>query len=127
MSMQWTDFDDFLKKYDSGVNPENYIKRYSFWQVCEHVGWQYRKGLVDLDTIYYSAGVNILLMWRKFNPIIKEYVVKKQAYGRGQWVNWEYLADALDKMSESLDPEMHKNWARECLYLPCCKFHSQLC
>jgi len=108
MSMVWSDFDDFYKKYDSSVNSENYIRRYSFWMVCEHVGWQYRKGLVDFDTIYYSAGQNILLMWRKFKPILEEY--RKREYGRGQWLNWEYLADALDKMSERLDPEIYKNW-----------------
>jgi hypothetical protein len=108
MSMQWTDFEDFKSKYDSSVNPENYIKRYSFWQVCDHVGWQYRKGLVDLETIYFSAGLNIFLMWRKFKPLIE--ALRKWQYGHQYCVNWEYLAEALDKMSERLDPEMHKNW-----------------
>ena len=29
MSMQWKDFEDFKSKYDSSVNPENYIKRFT--------------------------------------------------------------------------------------------------
>ena len=109
MSATWDDFDDFYKKYDSSVNPDNYIKRYYMWNLFEHVGWQYRKGLVDLETIYYAAGQNILLLWRKYKPIIEEY--RKTQYGRGQWVNWEYLAGALGKMYESLDPEISKNWS----------------
>ena len=110
MSQEWSDVDDFLRKYDSSVNPENYIKRYYLWNLFEHVGWQYRKGLVDLETIYYSAGLNILLLWRKYEPIVEEY--RKTQYGRGHFANWEYLAGALDKMSESLDPEIHKKWGQ---------------
>ncbi len=108
MSMQWTDFEDFKRKYDSSVNPENYIKRYSFWRVCDHVGWQYSKNFVDLDTIYYSAGVNILLMWQKFRPIIED--LRRWVYGRSYSMYWEYLANDLDKMSARLDPEIHAIW-----------------
>ena len=110
MSMQWTDFEDFKNKYDSSVNPENYIKRYSFWRVCDYVGWQYRQSLVDIETIYYSAGVNILLMWHKFRPVIEAY--REWQYGRSYSMNWEYLANALEKMSESDDPEAHGIWEK---------------
>ncbi|MCX6656710.1 MAG: hypothetical protein NTY03_16565 [Candidatus Bathyarchaeota archaeon] len=109
MSMTWVDFDDFFKKYDSSVNPESYIKRYYLWNLFEHVGWQYRKGLVDLETIYYAAGQNILLLWRKYKPIIEEY--RTTQYTRAFARNWEYLADELGKMYESLDPEISKNWS----------------
>jgi hypothetical protein len=108
MSMTLDDFDEFFKKYDSSLNPDNYIKRYYLWNLFEHVGWQYRKGLVDLETLSYSAGQNILLLWRKYKPIIEEY--RKTQYGKGQWVNLEYLAGALGKMYESLDQEISKNW-----------------
>ena len=108
MSQEWSDFDDFYRKYDSSVNPDNYVKRLYLWKLFDYTGWQYRKGLVDLETIYYAAGQNILLLWRKYRPIIEEY--RKTQYGRGQWVNWEYLAGALEKMSERLDPEVYSNW-----------------
>ena len=110
MSQEWSDFDDFYKKYDSSVNPDNYVKRLYLWKLFDYAGWQYRKGLVDLETIYYAAGQNILLLWRKYRPIIEEY--RKTQYGRGQWVNWENLAGALEKMSERLDPEVYSNWVR---------------
>jgi hypothetical protein len=102
MSMQWKDFEDFKRKYDSSVNPENYIKRFTFWQVCDHVGWQYRKGLVDLETIYYAAGLNIYLMWRKFKPLINSF--RSWQYQSAVYENWEYLADAIGRMLEDRDP-----------------------
>jgi len=30
LSMQWNDFEDYKKKYDSSVNPGNYAKRAVF-------------------------------------------------------------------------------------------------
>jgi hypothetical protein len=30
LNMQWTDFDDFARKYDSGVNPDNYALRAAY-------------------------------------------------------------------------------------------------
>jgi hypothetical protein len=108
MSQEWSDFNDFIKKYDSSVNPDNYIKRVYVWKLFEYAGWQYRKGLVDLETIYYAAGQQVMLLWRKYKPIIESY--RKTQYGSGQWVNWEYLADALYKMSLRIDPEVATNW-----------------
>ncbi len=44
MNMQWTNFDDYYKKYDSTVNPENFAKRNCFFNTCEVLGYQYRIG-----------------------------------------------------------------------------------
>lgn len=108
MSMQWIDFEDFRRKYDSSVNPENYIKRYTFMQLCEHVGWQYKQGLVDLETIWYAAGGNIFLSWRKFKPVIESF--RNLQYSRTSYENWEYLANAMGRMLENTDPEMSNKW-----------------
>jgi len=106
--MVWSDFDDFVRKYDSTVNPDNYAMRTSVFLICEVLGRQYRSGVIDLDTLFSVCSTNISQLWVKFKPILEEY--RKREYGRGQWLNWEYLADALDKMSERLDPEIYKNW-----------------
>jgi len=35
LSMKWNDFDDYVKKYDSAVNKENFAKRAAFWATCD--------------------------------------------------------------------------------------------
>jgi hypothetical protein len=101
MSMQWTDFDDFYRKYDSSVNPENYIKRAHWFGICEHVGWQYRQGLVDLDTINVAGGFNIATIWRKFKPIYDEYL-KLEGF---TFLHTDYLVEAIWKKYWEQNPE----------------------
>ena len=96
MSMQWTDFDDFKRKYDSRVNPENFIKRMHKWNIFNHVGWQLRAGVVDWDTIRESTGRDMMNMWLKFQPIINEY--RKQEYRSDAYTDWEYIADRMAEL-----------------------------
>jgi hypothetical protein len=93
MSMQWVDFDDFMRKYDSRVNPENYIKREHSFTYCDSIGWALRSGVVDYDTLRrYSA---LRIMWLKFKPIIEEY--RRREYGMDAYMDWEYLANRMDE------------------------------
>jgi hypothetical protein len=94
MSMQWVDFDDFKKKYDSRVNPENFIKRDHYWRVCDNVGWQLRTGVVDWDTVRKS-GSTMMNMWRKFGSIIEDY--RRTEYRIEIYSDWEYLADRMEE------------------------------
>jgi hypothetical protein len=93
MSMQWTDFDDFKGKYDSRVNPENYVKRMYKWNMFRNVGWQLRTGVVDWDTVRKSTGRDMMNMWLKFEPIIEEY--RKREYSSDHYADWEYIADRV--------------------------------
>jgi hypothetical protein len=43
MSMKWIDF-DFMRKYDSKVNPENFIKSNYYWNMADSIGWQLKVG-----------------------------------------------------------------------------------
>jgi len=101
LSMQWTDFDDFYRKYDSSVNPENWIKRAHWFYVSEHVGWQYRQGLVDLDTVYHAGGLNFVTIWRKFKPIYDEYL-KREGY---TFPETDHLVEDLWKKYWEPNPE----------------------
>jgi len=104
LSMQWNDFEDYKKKYDSSVNPGNYAKRSAFWQTCDLIGYQYRTGLLDIQTIYNVGGVWIWNAWRKFKPIIEEY--RKWEWPNDTYSNFEYLANILIKMQEKKDAEI---------------------
>jgi hypothetical protein len=100
--MKWNDFEDYYRKYDSTVNPDNYAKRQSFWNTCDLIGYQYREGLVDLGTVYNAGGLWILNSWLKFKPIIEEY--RKTEYPIDHYENYEYVAGELMKIQEKRDP-----------------------
>jgi hypothetical protein len=100
--MEWKDFDDFYKKYDSTVNLDNYAKRVTHWSYYEILGVQYRTGILDAETLYAVSGVSIINMWLRFKPIIEEY--RKFDYGKDFYGNWEYLANDLARIKAERDP-----------------------
>jgi hypothetical protein len=108
LTMEWKDFEDYYRKYDSTVNPDNYAKRESFWCTCDLIGYQYREGLVDLGTVYHAGGPWIIESWLKFKPIIEVY--RKTEYAIDEYENYEYVANALMKMREKRDPSFIKKY-----------------
>lgn len=103
LGMRWANWDDYLKKYDSRVNPENFADRWSFLGMLDVLGYQYKAGLVDIDTLYDLNWSPVLQMWIKFKPIIDEY--KKSDYGRDTYANFELLARKLWELKMERDPE----------------------
>ena len=99
-AMQWTDFDDFKKKYDNRVNPENYSKRMSLWFQYDSMGYLYRSGLIDLETVANVGSGLLVWDWLKFKPIIEEYRKTGDMQPRS-FSNFEYLAEAVIKRYES--------------------------
>jgi len=104
--MQWDDYDDFTRKYDSSVNIENFAQRYNQWYFWEGMGLLLKKGLVDKEMIYHllGSGFGALLNWDKFGPVIKEMRVQLDQPDFFIW--FEYLADEMKKMTE----ERGKPW-----------------
>jgi hypothetical protein len=105
--MEWSDFDDFVRKYDSTVNPDNLAIRTSVFIQCEVLGLQYRTGVIDLDTLFSVCNVNIPQLWVKFKPVIEEYR-KRGVYSKIEFENFEYLAGELTKLMEKKDPDFAK-------------------
>jgi hypothetical protein len=96
LEMEWTDFDDFLAKYDSSVNPENFAKRFHWWTYYQEVGFMLHEGIVDVDTVYMLlGGRNSRTMWEKFKPIILEF---RERYEDPDFFKYfEYYADEITK------------------------------
>ena len=95
IKMKWTDFDDFKRKYDSRINPENYNRRLELWLKCDNLGYLYKADLIDIDTILNIGGLFIEAAWAKFKPIIEEY--RGTDFSSNGFKNWEYLAEAVKK------------------------------
>ena len=100
-NMQWKDFDDFVKKYDSTVNKELAAKRLSFRNTCEALGYQYRSGAIDFDTLYNVGGPYVMSCWLKFKPIIERY--RKWEWADEMYSNWEFLAEKMEKVAAERD------------------------
>ena len=105
--MSWTDLDDFDAKYDSTVNPDNLSKRFLVWGFFQELGYLLHEGLVDRDTVYnLLGGHNSLLIWTKFEPIIKE---QRKKYRDPSWFKYfEYYADEMKRyrVSQGIEPEI---------------------
>jgi hypothetical protein len=103
MSIQWRDFEDFKKKYDSSVNPGSYVKRNSLLVQYDNVGRQYRSGVIDLDAFGSVSAYALVLAWLKFKPVIEGY--RGSEYPRDGFSDFEYIADALERRLKERDPE----------------------
>jgi len=96
LEMEWEDFDDFLRKYDSTVNKDNYAKRATMFGWFDRLGFDLYQGNLDADTLLnivdYQA---IWLLWNKFKPIFLE---QRKRYANPISFRWfEYLVDELGK------------------------------
>lgn len=96
--IEWSDMEDYRRKYDHRVNPESYAKRAAVWNRCNSIGGLYRQGLLDLETLYAGTGGIIEVMWRKYKPVIEMYRVTDM--DRSAYEHWEYLADEMIKLRQ---------------------------
>jgi hypothetical protein len=106
MNMQWSDFEDFKKKYDSSVDPQIYAKRLSLWASYDSIGRMYRQGTINLDYIGSASGLVMVLAWLKFKPIIVGY--RGWEYPNDAFSDFEYIANAYSKRLSDSDPDFMK-------------------
>jgi hypothetical protein len=96
LQMEWDDYEDYLNKYDSEANIDNYTKRAHMWGACSRIGYAIYQGNVDVETVLNLIGYpGIWFLWNKFKPIILE---DRKRYGDPVYFRWfEYLAEELRK------------------------------
>jgi hypothetical protein len=109
MSMQWTDFEDFKRKYDSSVNPQNFVNRNIIWGYYDSLGKQLRQGVIDIDSFSDHWCVAVVRVWHKFKPIIEGY--RGWQWPSGYYRDFEYLAVALEKKLMDEDPDFMKKFS----------------
>jgi hypothetical protein len=99
MKAEWTDFDDWYKKYSIVNNPENYAKRDRLWEAYHINGLLIRDGVIDIETYIDYLGDTPILMWDKYEDVIKELrtIVSLPTYMMG----FEILAKEIIKYRNS--------------------------
>ena len=110
LNMQWSDFEDFKRKYDSSVDTKSFAKRQTVLASYDNLGTQYLLGALDLDYFKGIAAVGIIVTWLKFKPIIEAY--RSWEYPVDSFVGFEYLANALLKRYSVSDPDLMKKMNR---------------
>jgi hypothetical protein len=94
LQMEWEDFDDYIRKYDSTVNADNYAKRGVIWGIYNRMGFEVYRGSIDIGTVYDLMGYQGLwFFWHKFKPII---YWDRERYGSPDNFQWfEYLYNEM--------------------------------
>ena len=100
--MSWTDIDDFLRQYDSSVNPDNYAKRNQLFGTYDLIGYLLKRGLLDADTLFAVSQFIMVGVWVKFKPIVEYY--RRVSGGKDLYENWEYAARVMAEYKERVDP-----------------------
>jgi hypothetical protein len=99
------DYEDYIQKYDSSVNPNHYAKRVHIWYSFNTIGELLRQGLIDPDLLQrWLQGPWVIVMWEKWESIIRETRVR----GRPNlWAGFEYLYNEMKRIRDSREyPEI---------------------
>ena len=102
LNMEWTDYDDFEKKYGSDFNVHAASQRFSVWLILNKLGYMLSKGLVDAEDIYEMGGGTCMTQWTKWEAIISE---NRRRYNGADYLSYfEYLAGEMNEMKLRKDP-----------------------
>ena len=115
INMEWTDYDDFERKYGSDVNPDNYAKRATVLNSCNVLGHLLTKNVADAETFYHAGTNTAIWIWEKFKPVILEN--RRRYSASNAFDGLEYLAEEMMKITRKADPsyEVPKTFAK---YIP---------
>jgi len=93
MYMEWTDYEDFEKKYGSNNNPVAYAQRTTAWSRMNTIGIMVKDKLVDENMVYDAMGASLIIAWEKWEPIFVENRVRYM--GPNFMEQFEYLANRM--------------------------------
>jgi len=73
-SWEWKDYDDYMRKYGPGSDPEDEIKRGMVGIYFESIGVLVKRGLIDVSAIDDMMSGYVMGYWRKFEGIVMEFL-----------------------------------------------------
>ena len=94
LNMEWTDYDDFERKYGSDDNPDNWAKRVTVWMTYERYGYLVKNGLIDKET-FFELNTSVYLVWEKFKDVI--YEIRRRYSQPFGYQYFEYLGEECVK------------------------------
>jgi hypothetical protein len=106
VNQEITDYNEFIMKYDSSVNPVHYGKRGSHWYAYNTIGELLQLGIIELDLlIRLKLDTQVILMWEKWEEIIRATRVRENI--PDIWEGFEFLYNEMKKFRSSREyPEI---------------------
>ena len=93
MNLEWKDYEDFAKKYDSLISPDLSAKRLFYLSTLENVGYLLKMNIIDAETVYQAGGIQAVWFYTRMKPVIDGY--RKVSWGVDRFKNVDYLARAI--------------------------------
>jgi hypothetical protein len=102
MYYEWSDYEDFDRKYGSKNNRDATAKRFWMWETYNNMGMMLRKGFVDIDVLNDMGLQGIVYFWEKYKPIVVE--TRRRYNGKDYCRDMEYLAVEMLRYIKGRDP-----------------------
>jgi hypothetical protein len=111
LSMEWEDYDDFMEKYSPQTNPDHANKRQAFWSQYDGLGMLVKNNVVDIETVYRARGSHIIMIWFKFESIIRQLRVDEiKQIGEEYLMDLEFLAEKMIDIREKRGLPLPTQW-----------------
>jgi len=96
VNLEIGDYDGYLQRYDSRVNPDHYAKRAHIWYSFNTAGELLRQGIIKPDLVHrLQVGQLVTIVWEKWEHIIRELREKENV--PDVWEGFEYLYDEMKR------------------------------
>jgi hypothetical protein len=96
--MEWSDYDDFEKKYGSDVNPNNYAMRMLQVTYFRTLGILVKNGMISRELAYEYVGDGVIYQWNKYRDIV---LTQRKLYNMPMAnIHWEHLYDEMVKIAK---------------------------
>jgi len=103
LGMEWTDWEDFEKKYGSSGNPEAAARRFSLFSKLDNVGWLLKNGMLDPEWVHSQFHMNVTILWLKFEPQIIQ--MRKAMRSPTILMGFEYLGRKILEIEKVKAPD----------------------
>ncbi len=94
------DYEEYLQKYDSHVNPSFFARRSGLWYFFNSIGELLRLNYIDPDLLNrLNMDINVIVVWENWAHIIK----KNRAVENmpDLWDGFEYLYNEMKSLRDS--------------------------
>jgi len=91
------DNEEYLKGYDSSVNPVHFGKRVQWWFTFNTIGELLLLGIVESDLVHrLSIGPMVIVMWERWEHIIRANRVREKT--PDNWNGFEHLYNEMIRL-----------------------------
>ena len=101
---EWTDYDDFIRKYGADSNPEAWASFQELGNFYEGIGVLIKRQLIDPTFVDDLMSGATLWGWEKFGGLVREYRIRENVPFLYEF--WEYLYNAVSAIAHEQHPEL---------------------